>query len=169
MTRSIVSFTNKIAFCLLSCGIMTAQAPIQPVTWTASADAKTPLHIGDHLAFKLTAEIQDGWHVYAPTQPAGGPIPLRVAIEPNDVVEAAGSATGTKPQIHHDPSFDLETQFFSHTFVMNLPAEVKQRSAAGGLLHQVSVSVRFQSCSDRTCLPPKVVHLLVPIEVTPGA
>jgi hypothetical protein len=31
----------------------------------------------------------------------------------------------------------------------------------------IPVSVRFQTCSDRECQPPRTVHLAVPIDVLP--
>jgi hypothetical protein len=104
--------------------------------------------------------------VYALTQPAGGPIPLRIAIDENSVAQVAGNISGTKPVKSRDTSFQLETQFYQGAFILHVPAEVKHPAAGSQL---IPLSVRFQACNDRVCLPPKTIHLSVPVVVLPGA
>jgi hypothetical protein len=48
---------------------------------------------------------------------------------------------------------------------VHVPVQVSQQAAAGRQL--IPVSIRFQTCSDRECQPPKTIHLSVPIEVLP--
>jgi DsbC/DsbD-like thiol-disulfide interchange protein len=114
----------------------------------------------------LSAEIQDGWHVYGLGQLPGGPTPLRVTIDENEIVQATGNVTGSAPQKKHDPSFDLETQLYTHSFALQVPTEVKPHTANGKQL--IPVNVHFQACSERICLPPRTVHLSVPIEISDG-
>ncbi len=152
---------------LLLCGMGVAQGPIQPVQWSSAAFPKSPVTPGNKIAIELSAEIQDGWHVYGLTQVSGGPTPLRISLDENGTAQAAGPASGTPPVKKHDPSFDLDTEVYSHLFSIRLPVQVNQHAAAGD--QSVPVSVRFQTCSDRTCLPPTTVHLTVPVEVAPGA
>ncbi|WP_182276572.1 protein-disulfide reductase DsbD domain-containing protein [Granulicella sp. 5B5] len=120
-------------------------------------------HPGQHSSLEITAVIQDGWHVYALTQVAGGPMPLRIGIGHNPTVELDGKITGSTPSKQHDPSFDLETQTYSHGFTVTAPLKVKRDAPAGNA--SVPVSIRFQACSDRTCLPPRTVQISVPLEV----
>lgn len=146
--------------------ISNAQGPIQPVQWSGSAKPGTPLKRGSKVAIELSAEVQSGWHVYGLSQAAGGPTPLQVTLDPNEIVRSAGAVSGTPPLKKHDSSFDLETESYLGTFTLSVPAQVNDHPAAGKQV--VSVAVRFQACSDRTCLPPRTVHVSVPIEILSG-
>lgn len=154
-----------IGICLSAAAI--AQGPIQPVQWTGSIATKTPVEPGRKATIEVAADIQEGWHVYGLTQLSGGPTPLHVALDDNEAVQAAGAVSGTAPTRKHDSSFDLETQVYTRSFILHVPVQVKQHPEAGK--QSVSVSVRFQACSDRICLPPRTVHVSVPIEIRPGA
>jgi DsbC/DsbD-like thiol-disulfide interchange protein len=152
---------------LLSCAIgSSAQAPEQPVRWKASANPSASIKPGSNVNLDLSAEVQEGWHVYALTQSAGGPTPLQISLDPNDVAEIIGEPSGTAPVKKHDPSFDLDTEFYSQSFVLQVPLQIR-RAVTGN--RQVSLRVRFQACNGQICLPPKVVHLSVPIKITVGA
>jgi len=152
-----------LGLCL--CGVSAAQAPIQPVKWSSALVPEASAKPGGKIAIGLSAEVQDGWHVYGLNQVSGGPIPLRLTLDDNAVAEGAGAPSGTPPVKRHDPSFNLDTELYLHSFSLCLPVQVKQHAAAGD--QSVPVSVRFQACSDRTCLPPRTVHLTVPIQVLP--
>jgi DsbC/DsbD-like thiol-disulfide interchange protein len=112
---------------------------------------------------ELDAKLEDGWHVYGLEQVAGGPTPLQVTLDENDVVQIVGLISGSVPVKKHDSSFDLDTQFYSHAFVVRLPLRVKPHSSIGK--QAIPVTIRFQACNDRTCLPPRTVHISVPFEV----
>jgi hypothetical protein len=145
------------------CSISFAQVPIQPVQWAGSAIPKTPVEQGSTIEIDLSAEVQEGWHVYGLTQAPGGPTPLSVTLDENGVVQIVSVKSGTASTKKHDPSFDLETEFYPNSFSLDIQTQVKQHAAAGN--QSIPVSVRFQACNDRTCLPPKTVHLSVPIEI----
>jgi DsbC/DsbD-like thiol-disulfide interchange protein len=143
-----------------------AQAPLQPVRWTAAATPKPAAQPGSRITIEVTADLQEGWHVYALEQPADGPTPLRINLDENGVVQSAGAPAGSAPIKRYDPSFDLDTQIYARSFVLRLPVQVKPQSPAGKQV--VPISVRFQACGDRMCLPPRTVHVSVPIEVLAG-
>jgi hypothetical protein len=153
-------------------GVSLAQAPgtnptaNQTVQWTAALTAAAGVKQGNETTLELSGAIEDGWHVYALTEPAGGPTALRVTLDENEVAQVAGVPSGTAPSKRHDPSFGLVTQFYTHSFTVRVPVQLNQQLAAG---HQkLPVSVRFQTCSDRECQPPTTIHLVVPVEVLPG-
>ena len=123
--------------------------------WEAIAQ---PLNKQGVSVVNLTAQIEKGWHIYALSQPPGGPIPLRIAVEPGTPYELAGNITGAIPQKHRDPSFNLETQFYTDGFTLKVPVKV-----APGAEAAVPLAVRFQMCSDTTCMPPKTVHLVATV------
>jgi len=133
------------------------------VRWAASLSPAT-VERGGSATVDVSAQIKEGWHVYAPEQPPGGPTPLRVTLDNEDVAQLAGRLSGTIPQTRHDPSFDLDTLFFVHSLQLHLPVRLVD-SPAGARV--IPVSVHFQSCSDRECQPPATIHLDVPVDVRP--
>ncbi len=147
------------------CGVSNAQVPSETVQWAGSVISNAAVKHGGAATLELSAEVREGWHVYALSQPPGGPTALRITLDENKVARAVGAPSGTTPEKQHDKSFDLETQFYIHSFALYIPVYVKQQPAVGR--QQIPVSVRFQTCSDRECLPPRTVHLAVPIDVLP--
>lgn len=104
----------------------------------------------------LHAEIEKGWHVYGITQQSGGPLPLVLRVESNAPYEINGSITGTTPQKHKDNSFNLTTEYFTDTFSLDIPLKQTAPSQSS----DVPLAVRFQMCSDTTCMPPRTIHLV---------
>jgi DsbC/DsbD-like thiol-disulfide interchange protein len=156
----------KLLFGVSLCSASFAQVPIQPVQWSGSTSPRTSVEQGSTIEINLSAEVQEGWHVYGLTQAPGGPTPLRVTLDEDGVVQIVSVKSVTASVKKHDPSFDLETEFYPGSFSLDIQTQVKQQAAAGD--QSVPVSVRFQACNDRTCLPPKTIHLSVPIEVRRG-
>ena len=152
-----------LGLCSASC----AQVSTQPVQWSGSTTPKTSVEQGSTIEINLSAEVQEGWHVYGLTQAPGGPTPLRVTLDENGVVQIVTVKSVTASVTKHDPSFDLETESYPGSFSLDVQTEVNQQAAAGD--QSVPVSIRFQACNDRTCLPPKTIHLSVPIEVRRGS
>lgn len=132
------------------------------VVWTASvrADGVEP---ASRLTLTLNAQVANGWHVYALKQLPDGPTPLRVVLDPNSVATANGEPSGSTPTKTHDPSFNLDTQFYSHAFSVMVPVRIAAHPAAG---HQaIPVSIRFQTCNGQICQPPKTVHVSAAVTV----
>jgi DsbC/DsbD-like thiol-disulfide interchange protein len=145
---------RKLVLLLSLLPLMTAMAQTPgTVQWAASAPASASRD--GVLLVNVSAQIEKGWHVYAQTQSPGGPTPLRVAIEAGAPYELAGAVTGTKPLMRHDPSFDLDTQFYTESFSLKVPVK-----ARAGMQPGVPLTVRFQMCSETTCMPPRTVHLV---------
>jgi hypothetical protein len=144
-----------------------AQGPIQSVQWSGSVKPGTPIRQGSKVTIELSGEIQDGWHVYGLSQAPDGPIPLRVTLDGNEVIKSAGAVSGTAPVKKYDPSLNVETESYSGSLALHLPAQVNDHPSPGKQV--ISVAIRFQACNDRVCLPPRTVHLSVPIEILPGS
>jgi Disulphide bond corrector protein DsbC len=132
-----------------------AQAPDPRVKWEASLQPHTGK--GGNATLDLSAEVAAGWHVYALTQRPGGPTALKVTLENGGNARFTGAPVGTAPEKRHDPSFDLDTEFYSHSFALHFPIRVQPTPGATEL--SVPVSIRFQTCSDRECQPPRTVHI----------
>jgi hypothetical protein len=143
-----------------------ADNPDEVVRWTASVTSSAAITRGSAATLDLSGAIEDGWHVYALEQHAGGPTPLRITLDANSVISVAGPTSGTVPETVHDSHFGFETHLYTHPFVVHLPLRVGGELAAGRQL--IPVSVRFQACSERECLLPRTVHLSVPVDVGPA-
>jgi DsbC/DsbD-like thiol-disulfide interchange protein len=138
-------------------------AAAQTVNWTVTADPADAVKQGGHVTLTLHGEVADGWHVYALKQLPNGPTPLRVTLDQNDVAAASGAPVGSPATKIHDQGFNLDTQFYSHAFTVVLPLQIAVHSASGA--QQIPLSVRFQTCNDRVCQPPKTVHLTAAISI----
>ena len=130
--------------------------PLGPSTVSWSVQPATAKQ-SEPLKLTLAGTVVAGWHVYALKQLPGGPTPLLVTLEANNVATAAGAPAGSPAKTVHDPAFDLDTQFYADAFTLTVPVRLKPHLPAGP--QQVPVSVRFQTCNGRICQPPHTVHL----------
>ena len=104
---------------------------------------------------KLTATISDGWHVYALSQPNGGPNPLKISIPLASAITLASPIPETKVVRHFDFNFNMETVYYLKAASFDL--SLKVGGAAPG--DTLPIDVRFQACNDRLCLPPYTTHV----------
>jgi DsbC/DsbD-like thiol-disulfide interchange protein len=128
-----------------------AQRPTDVVKW--SAESTKPSSSAPSVT--LSATIQDGWHVYALSQPAGGPSPLKISIPAGSPFALASPVADTKVVRHFDQNFNMETVYYLKTASFNLALKGPEKATTETL----SIEVRFQACSDRLCLPPYTTHL----------
>jgi hypothetical protein len=141
-------------------------APSDVVSWTASTPAGVSVKSGSRVKITVKGVVQDGWHVYGLKQLPEGPIPLLVTLDTNAVAAADGAPSASPPTRIHDPSFNLDTQFYEKDFIVTAPVRIAPGAASGP--QKIPVSVRFQSCNGPTCRPPKTVQLTANINVRAG-
>jgi thiol:disulfide interchange protein DsbD len=136
-----------------------------PITWSIAAKEKTvSSKPGGTFIVYLTAKIEAGWHLYSLDQPEGGPKPTRITVPSEQVFEQSGTIESPEPNRAHDENFGMETEFFKESVTFTLPLRVAEKAPAGQ--HKLQVQVRFQTCNDQLCLPPKTVKLELTVEVT---
>lgn len=140
------------SFLLLIVNVLFAQIQ-DPVHWTATAKKIADKTYEVH----LTAKIEDGWHVYSQTTPAGGPIPTNISFTKNPLLVLQGTAKEIgKLEQHNEPLFGVDVKQFSDKVdfvqVVKVKANVKT---------SMSVSVEFMVCNDRQCLPPSTKKFTV--------
>ncbi|MEZ2346718.1 protein-disulfide reductase DsbD N-terminal domain-containing protein [Terriglobus sp. RCC_193] len=148
---------SALTLLLISAVGAAAQRPGN-VQWSASA--KPAAHAGDYVVV-LHAEVENGWHVYSAKQSPGGPLPLVIRVEQGTPFSLDGAITGSNPVQHHDASFNLDTEYFMGTFLLNVP--VKSTTQGSG---EIPLAVRFQMCSDTTCMPPRTIHLVAKVNAS---
>lgn len=139
-----------------------------PIRWSVkrAAPAAAAVKAGDNFNAQVIAAIDQGWHLYSLDQPAGGPLPTRIWIPESQKFKLAGDIETPLPQVQFDTNFNMDTQFYDTEAVFSLPLETAKDAPAGK--NTLIVNVFFQTCNDKTCLPPKTVKLNTDIEVAGG-
>jgi thiol-disulfide isomerase/thioredoxin len=142
-----------------------AQEPIEPIKWSLEIQGAGPqqLKAGERFNALLSAKIDEGWHLYSPDQPPGGPIPTQISLPADQPFKLAEAIEVPVPRTEMDPNFNLETQFFEEQVTFTLPVIVTQNATTGN--YAVNVNVTFQTCNGRRCLPPKRVQLTAKVGV----
>jgi hypothetical protein len=137
----------------------------ETVTWTLDPVAAPGK--GSRAILNVRGVIREGWHVYALKQSATGPTPLVVSVEQNAVATVAGPVVGSTPIVAHNPAFGFVTPYYARNFSVTVPVRLRSPLTPGRQV--VPLSIRYQSCDGRICLPPKTVHLTVPITISAKA
>ena len=141
-----------------------AVAQQHPVTFVARiTEAETTAHPGGTFRVAIDAVIPIGWHLYSVTQPPGGPITTTFAIGPEAVFHQSGPIISPAPRLAPDPNFGIVSEWYEDSAHFALPVAVSPGVRAGRW--EVQVRVRYQTCTDRFCLPPREDTLHVRIRV----
>ena len=110
---------------------------------------------GATITTTLTAQIDDGWYIYAVSQKPGGPIPMHVALPKKAPSPFALGAvtTSTPAKRKFDPNFQMETEVHEESATYDVKTSLPASASVGK--HTLRVVVTFQTCNERLCLPPK--------------
>jgi thiol:disulfide interchange protein len=134
-----------------------------PVTWALSSDS-TKAAPGSTITLKLTATIDEGWHMYALTTPAGFPTTIQLADNP---AIASSRVFSPKPINKYDPNFKADTDTFEKEVTFLIPAELAKNAPAGPL--ELTANIRYPVCNSTMCLPPKKKTASFTIDVDSAA
>jgi len=119
---------------------------LNPVEWTLGSDVLKAAP-GATIPLRLTAKIDEGWHIYSVTTP---PPTIPVTIKVGD---AAAHVFQPKPEEKYDEVLGAKAQFYEKEATFLIPYEVKKDAAAGTL--EITAQVRYAVCDAKRCLPPK--------------
>ena len=128
-----------------------------PVSWTATSKKINDKTYEVH----LTANIDNGWHIYSQTTPDGGPIPTSLTFTKNPLITMEGNPKEVgKLEQHIEPLFgNIDVKQFSNNVdfvqIVRLKAPVKT---------SVDVAVKFMVCNDKQCLPPSTKKFSVALK-----
>ena len=138
---------------------------LDPVQWTLSSSVdKAPP--GATVTLQLTAKLDEGWHLYSLTTPKGGPIPTTAALAESPAI-ASSKLFEPKPDRKFDPNFGVDTETYQKEAVFWIEAVVKKDAASGPV--DLTAQVRYQTCNDAKCLPPKKKEATFSLTVDPSA
>ncbi len=133
---------------------------LDPVSWTLASDV-SKVAPGALVPLRLTAKIDDGWHIYSVTSPAPT-IPLKVTFD-----GAAAHVFQPKPEEKFDEALGAKAQFYEKEAVFQIPFELK-KDAAGGPM-EITAQVRYAACDAKRCLPPKTKQVSFTLTVDASA
>jgi thiol-disulfide isomerase/thioredoxin len=131
------------------------------VRWSARVDS--PVTPGSRFIITLSAEIERGWHIYSLTQPEGGPLALRISVPDGQPLTVVGPVRGPEPERQTLPAPAVPQELHSGTVSFDLPVKTLDGISPGRT--DARIAIRFQSCSDDTCLPPRTIELPVTFTV----
>ncbi len=127
-----------------------------PVSWTLESESKgKPAPVGKTFKARLKAKIEAPWHLYAVEQPEGGPLPTTITSAAADTFAIDGKVTSPKPITKFDENFKIDTKFFDGEATFDLA--IKPLKAVN--VDDLALNIRYQVCTDSTCLPPKTVKV----------
>ena len=131
-----------------------------PVKWSIKTSASGPVKAGDRLVAELTAQIDNGWHLYATERVEGGPTPTRISIPPGQSFEMVGEIDSPAPHSSYDPNFQLATDYYEGSVPFTIPVRALANS-----LTSLRIQVRYQTCTQTICLAPKLLELEAQIKI----
>lgn len=137
---------------------------LDPAQWSLEVEQQEAPP-GSHVLARLTATLEEGWHLYSPTTPPG-PIPTTIELAENPAI--AGYEIHQQPPItEFDPNFNSDTETYEGEAVFLLDIQLTEDSGAGAVA--LTARVRYQLCNDRLCLPPRRKEASASFVVDPAA
>jgi|SRR5579862_6402461 len=145
--------------------LLAALLQLRPITWTVTPPKSATA--GSTVPIALVATIDNGWHLYSTTQPAGGPIPTRITLSTSAFFSSDGAVTFPKPSVAPDPNFGINVETYQQTVTFTVPVHIAANARPG--IDTVALQARFQACNASLCLPPKTQTIEVPLTIRAGA
>lgn len=141
---------------LFAANALSAQIVSNPVTWKTSVKK-----VADKTyEVVLTANIEDGWHMYSQSTPSGGPIPTKVTFSKNPLVTMDGAVKEKgKLEERFEPLFGVDVKQYSNQVVFTQTVKTKAKVNTS-----LEVAVQFMVCDDHQCLPPSTKKMTVALK-----
>ena len=146
--------TSLVAtFIGLSAAAAQANAAENPVHWS-TAPVQKRCSAGSTFTAKVLALVDPGWHLYALEQEEGGPIPTEISLAGRSYL-SLGTIRASKPIQLLDPNFNKRVNLYIDKAEFSLPLTVSADATPGP--QRAALHVRYQSCNEMMCLPPRSV------------
>ena len=138
-------------------------APQPVVVWTVTEAPAQPIH--PRVRFHLTVHgaIEPGWHIYALEEPEGGPLETVLALADGDRADLLHVEQG-QPETVMDATFGQRTTMFRSGADFTLQLRLHAGIPPG--VQPLHVLVRYQTCNDRVCQPPRTATVSVPLRIS---
>jgi hypothetical protein len=149
--------------CVALAAISLAAAPPNPVTWKLAGAPAKPVKAGARFAVKVTATIQEGWHIYSMKPLEDGPLPTRIWLAEGQPFQLAGPIKADEPQSLQDPTLHMDVELYEGAAGFSLPVKVAAGTAPG--TQTLVVNAQAQSCNNSICLPPATVKVEMAVTI----
>jgi hypothetical protein len=153
----------KKAMLMALAALALGAAPPDPVGWKLTGPAK-PVKAGARFTVRVSAKIQEGWHLYSLKPVADGPIATQIWLPEGQAFQLAGAVQAPEPERLQDPSFGVEVELYEGEAVFTLPVRLGAAAPAG--TQNLMVNASYQTCNNKLCLPPKTVKMEAAVTVT---
>jgi thiol:disulfide interchange protein DsbD len=132
-----------------------------PVDWSFSAERISETEA--KLVF--TANIEEGWHLYAQEIDEGGPIPTSFTFQELGKASLKGGVAEGEGHTEMDPNFEMVVKYFEGK------ADFVQLVELTSAATKIKGELEFMVCNDERCLPPeyKEFEFKIPAAEVEGA
>lgn len=134
---------------------------LDPVKWKTDAERFAP----DSATVTITAEIEEGWHIYNQGQNVkNGPIQTAFNFLPDSNYSLVGKTKEGTPLSKPEPAFgNITVSYFEGlaTFTQKIALQTSDSLKLG-------IEITFMACSDEMCLPPETREFSVTVEEGPA-
>ena len=134
---------------------------LDPIAWKATVTDNAVASA----TIKITAVIDDGWHLYSLDLPEDGPNATTIDFDlPQGVTLDGRLVPSKKPTERYDEMFALNLSWWEHSVTFTQKVRIADEKT-----HTVGISVSFQGCDDQTCIAPKTQQLEAEVGTGPEA
>ena len=148
--KAVKTFIVGIILVMLSPLFVYGQIP-DPVQFQIK-EIPSKVQAGEVFDILLDVSIEGDWHLYSVlNDPEAGPFPTEFSAESDNIV-LAGEVTESDADIEFDPNFEADLGWHSSFAQFTVPVAVKTEVSGE---QEIELSVFYQVCDDRVCLPPK--------------
>lgn len=134
---------------------------LDPIAWKATVTDNDVASA----TIKITAVIDDGWHLYSLDLPEDGPNATTIDFDlPQGVTLDGRLVPSKKPTEKYDEMFALNLSWWEHSVTFTQKVRIADEKT-----HTMGISVSFQGCDDQTCIAPKTQQLEVEVGTGPEA
>lgn len=124
------------------------------------------IRAGEVLTVFTQAIMEPGWHIYAVNKIAEGPVPSRVTVTGQGVVDEVGRTEEPEPVSRYDEGFQKETFYHEGTVIFETPVRISSTLEPGH--YSLSASLLYQACDPTICYPPRTETRELTFVVEPG-
>jgi len=133
---------------ILFTGFSTQAQIYDPVEWSTSVEKVEQSE--DEYQLIFSAEIEEGWHLYAQDVPEGGPVPTTFLFQENESYDLIGNTQEEEGITLNDPVFEMRIKYFEDQAFFQQKVKLLKDTSI------INVSVEFMVCDDERCLPPTI-------------
>ena len=129
----------------------------QPVKWNYSAKKIS----GNQYQIYLTANIDEGWHLYSQKQPVSAiALPTKISFTKSPLIKLKGNIQ-EKGELKKTKEEILETEAWLYENKVNFIQTVELK---GAVKTNLTGNIEYQVCTNEKCLPPTTVNFSIALK-----